>query len=405
MKFLTLNRKVGFLAVCCLGLIFSSCGKKSDSDNSSSSTTPTSFSALNLQAVSHDGVVILSWDSPGANRFIVKRSSESGKNYTVVDDDAKSPFKDSENLDLDTTYYYIIISMFSDGSQITSPEITAKIERGSSTATLISTSTTTNVVTETSQTTSTHTVIEPAPGAFSLTGRASNAQVLLTWTASNDATSYSVKRGTSSGNYNTTFDNVQSPYTDTSPNNGTVYYYIIVANNTGGTTASNEVSVIPKPAPGAFTLSATNDSEQVVLTWTASTDAETYSLKRGTSSGSYDTIIDDVTSSYTNTGLTNDTTYYYVVISSNQTGELTSNEISITPRLPRAPSSGTPNPPGTCYWMQSFPPWSWAEFNASYFECYQYDSCGGGLSYSGGGCYKWSTSPSDPAVPWLRSDN
>jgi hypothetical protein len=88
-------------------------------------------------------------------------------------------------------------------------------------------------------------------------------------------------------------------------------------------------------APGALT--ATPGNGQVSLAWTAASGANLYRVHRATvSGGPYTTIQSNVTStSFTNTGLTNGTTYYYVVTATNGVGEgPNSNEASATPVTP-----------------------------------------------------------------------
>jgi hypothetical protein len=85
-------------------------------------------------------------------------------------------------------------------------------------------------------------------------------------------------------------------------------------------------------APGALT--ATPGDAQIGLTWTAASGAVRYRVQRGTSSGGpYTTLRSDLlVTSFTDTGLTNGTTYYYVVSASNLAGEgPLSNEASATP--------------------------------------------------------------------------
>jgi len=88
-------------------------------------------------------------------------------------------------------------------------------------------------------------------------------------------------------------------------------------------------------APGA--LAATPGSGQISLTWTAVSGASTYRVHRATvSGGPYTAIQSNVTgTSFTDTGLTNGTAYFYVVTATNLVGEgPNSNEASATPVAP-----------------------------------------------------------------------
>ena len=69
-------------------------------------------------------------------------------------------------------------------------------------------------------------------------------------------------------------------------------------------------------------LTATPDNKQLTLNWAASTNVINYTVKRSTVSGGPYTAVASVTPAvYTDTGLTNGTTYYYVVSASNGSGE------------------------------------------------------------------------------------
>jgi subtilisin family serine protease len=93
----------------------------------------------------------------------------------------------------------------------------------------------------------------------------------------------------------------------------------------------------PPAAPTSLTATAGNGS--VSLTWPASSGATSYTVKRSTTPGSgYAPVATGLTAtSYNDTGLTNGTTYSYVVSASNSIGEgPDSVEASATPQAPPA---------------------------------------------------------------------
>ncbi|MDE3100575.1 MAG: hypothetical protein KGJ88_13985, partial [Verrucomicrobiota bacterium] len=192
-------------------------------------------------------------------------------------------------------------------------------------------------------------VVNTPPAApTGLGATAGNAQVALSWTASSGATSYNVKRATVSGGPYTTIANVSTTsYTDSSVTNGTTYYYVVSAVNSGGESAnSSEASATPSaptapPAPTGLTATAGN--AQVALSWTASSGATSYNVKRATTSGGpYTTITNVSSTSYTDSSVINGTTYYYVVSAVNSAGEsANSSEASATPSAPAAPAAPT----------------------------------------------------------------
>jgi hypothetical protein len=69
------------------------------------------------------------------------------------------------------------------------------------------------------------------------------------------------------------------------------------------------------------------------LSWSASSGATSYNVKRSaTSGGPYTTIASPTIASYTDTGVTNGTTYYYVVSAVNTSGEsANSSQVNATP--------------------------------------------------------------------------
>src|SRR6185295_419275 len=90
----------------------------------------------------------------------------------------------------------------------------------------------------------------------------------------------------------------------------------------------------PPAAPAGLTASAGN--AQVSLNWTASTGATSYNVKRSTTSGGPYALVGGATgTSFTNSGLTNGTTYFFVVSALNGGGEsANSTQVSATPTQP-----------------------------------------------------------------------
>lgn len=168
-----------------------------------------------------------------------------------------------------------------------------------------------------------------------LTATAGNAVVHLSWTAGSGATGYYVKRSTTTGTEAQIASVAATTYADTSVTNSTKYFYVVSAYNSYGTSGnSNEANATPSaPAAGAPTgLSATASNAQVTLAWDTSTGATSYNVKRSTTSGGETLLTNLATASFTDSGLTNGTTYYYVVSAVLPAGEsANSTEVPATP--------------------------------------------------------------------------
>jgi hypothetical protein len=194
-----------------------------------------------------------------------------------------------------------------------------------------------------------------APSApTSLKATAANAQVSLSWSASTGATSYNVKRSTTNnGPYTQLASPSSSSYTDSSLTNGTTYFYVVSAVNSSGESANSAQASATPAAPSAPAvvpaaptgLSANPGNTQATLTWSATSGATSYHVKRSTTSGGPYTQVGAPTStSYNDTSLTNGTTYYYVVSALNSSGE--SGNSAQASAVPAAPSTTASS--GTC---------------------------------------------------------
>lgn len=111
----------------------------------------------------------------------------------------------------------------------------------------------------------------------------------------------------------------------------------------GGSSGSNGGGGGGNPPAAITGLAATAGSQQVVLTWIVSSGATSYNVSRSTTRGGpYSKIASTAATTYTDTGLTNGTTYYYVVAASNANGtSANSVEMSATPTAGSAPPTPT----------------------------------------------------------------
>lgn len=153
---------------------------------------------------------------------------------------------------------------------------------------------------------------------------AGNAQVATSWTAVSGAANYTLKRtsGTSTGTYTNAATGITTTsHTNTGLTNGTTYFYKLAAVNSCGLSSADSAasagatpaaSCTPPAVPSG--VGAVAGNAQATVSWGAVSGATSYTVLRSTTSGSgYAAVATGVTGTSTvNTGLTNDTTYYYV---------------------------------------------------------------------------------------------
>ena len=284
-----------------------------------------------LVATPGNAQVSLSWNaSTGATSYNVKRSTTSGGPYTTIATGVTATNFTNTQLVNGTTYFFVVTAVNSAGESGNSNQASA---------TPLGT---------------------PPPAPTGLTATPGNAQVTLNWNASSGASSYNVKRSTTNGGpYTTIATGVTSTsFTNTGLTNGTTFFFVVSAVNSAGESGnSNQASATPQLSvpPAPTNLVATPGDGQVSLSWNASSGATSYNVKRSTTSGGpYSTVASGVTStSFTNTGLTNGTTYFFVVSAVNSAGESgNSNQASATPQQSSAGDiivapNGTDSNPGT----------------------------------------------------------
>ncbi|MCK4643854.1 lamin tail domain-containing protein [bacterium] len=131
-------------------------------------------------------------------------------------------------------------------------------------------------------------------------------------------------------------------YNDTGLTNGSTYYYIVQAYNCAALQTSNsdeDFGIPTDPAQAPTLLTANGGDTLVGLTWSSVTGSDEYRVYYSTFDGGPYTLIHSTTAnSYEQTGLTNGTTYYYVVV--NYDAEkypavsANSNQLSAVPDVP-----------------------------------------------------------------------
>jgi fibronectin type 3 domain-containing protein len=284
--------------------------------------SPPGAPALTWATAGTNGVA-LAWSAPTSTgggaitNYRVYRATASGAETLVTTLGNVTGYTDT-GLTAGVTYYYQVTAVNTTGESARSNEVSA-----------------------------TTTAATTLPGTPTLTSAVpGNATVTLAWTppGSNGGsaiTGYKLYRSTSSGAETLLrmVGNVTS-YTDTGLTNGLAYYYKLSAVNAIGEGGlSNELRAGPATVPGTPTLnSATPSYTSVTVSWSAPTASggtaiTGYRIYRSTSTGT-ETPLTTVgtTTSYTDTVVTNGTTYFYKVSAVNAKGESAlSAEKSATP--------------------------------------------------------------------------
>lgn len=289
-------------------------GTSTDSPESSGATpsgsipasVPVAPSGVNVSSVAHHSVT-LNWSgSPGANYYTIYRS-------TLVDTlgGASNVLKTIVLNNTNTGTSYTDTSP-TDGS-IYSYFLTATSAGGTSANSISAVG-----------------VPLPAPPASapaSLTGSfVQTTNILLNWSAVPDTVGYDIFRSTSpSGPFTLASGYVQciteTTYTDVGLSAGGPYYYEVMAVNAAGVSSPATVTVVALPA-APTSLSAVPGNAMVTLSWSSVSGASGYYLYSGIVSNNVTTLVaaNYAGTSYTNTGLTDGTTYYYFVSATNAAG-------------------------------------------------------------------------------------
>jgi fibronectin type 3 domain-containing protein len=243
---------------------------------------------VNLQA--SDGTytdkVLLTWDAvSGATTYDVYRATSSGDTKTLLGSPISPTFDDTSATPGVTYYYWVKTCVDANCSDFSLPDagwrnLSAPLN------------------------------LQASDGFYT-------DKVLLTWTASEGATTYNIYRATTWGGAKTLLGSPSSTtYDDTSATPGVTYYYWVKACKDTSCSAFSTPNTGWRKLSAPLNLQASDGTttDKVSLTWTASSGATSYNVYRATSWGGAKTLLGSPNSTtFDDITATPGVTYYYWV--------------------------------------------------------------------------------------------
>lgn len=279
--------RVFSLALAC-SMLLAACGGKT-----AAPAAPPPGAPAGLSASGGSGQIALTWTAVfGASSYLILRGDAAGAEAALTPPATSTAANYTDSgLTAGKTYYYVVQARNAAGTSAKSNEASAL-------------------------------TAPDAPAGLNVS--TSDTSATVQWTASPGATDYVVLRAPGG---TTTFSQVAATTTPGASDSGltpnTSYVYAVRAHNASGTSANATFNAATAPVAPTF-LSGAASNHHVTLTWTAAAGAGSggYRVLRSTSaSGPFTSVGTAPGTSFTDTFLTNNTPYSYVVHTIGGTGE------------------------------------------------------------------------------------
>ena len=254
---------------------------------------PENISARSLPS----GSIALSWEKVGTETsykiYRAKESPETPETFEILYSTENTSYTD-DDVKLENTYYYKIASAKGALVSAQSGNYAGILSRESNLA---------------------------SPSGLSASALSADS-ISLSWNSVSDAASYVIYRGFSSDSIKTYVTSTSvRPYTISGLESNTIYYFTVSSiNDTVESVPSNHAhaetlsgSISGLQSPSDVTAAALGTSS-IQITWSAVSDATGYKVYRSLSAdGDYSFAGNSASTTYTNTGLSAGTVYYYKV--------------------------------------------------------------------------------------------
>ncbi|MDR1220995.1 MAG: fibronectin type III domain-containing protein [Treponema sp.] len=286
-----------------------------NSGNNGGTSVPSTPAGLSATAQSSSSISVSWLTASGATSYRVYRSTSSSGSYTQVGSPSTTAYTDT-GLSASTTYYYKVSAYNSAGESSQSSYASAKTSSsgggsdsgggGGTTAT------------------------KPSVPTGVKAAVQSSSSISVSWNSVSGATSYKIYRGVSSTWTPSETTAEGASYTFTGLDASTTYYFRITAINSAGESAqSTAVSAKTQDAPltkpntpyGSPTISNPS-STSLTVTWGTAMRATSYKLYRKSSiNNAWNVVYSGASTTYKDTGVISNTTYWYRVTAVNSAGE------------------------------------------------------------------------------------